>query len=244
MMPHPFLSPARAAARALLPCAALGGILLGGCAGSAGSHANPGPIVDPEAEVAAMQARLAETPDDLDAWFRLGLAWQARADAAPAGTPNAYRDSARVAFDALLERDPQNVKALVHRGLVMEDLSKPAEALASYEKATQLAPDDPLPHINLGSLLYFQFRKTFEAKNELVKAIQLDPNNADAHFNLGVLFADANLFGEAATEWRRVIDIDADSQAGKLAAENLDRIRSVLDATNAADGAEGDGTGG
>ncbi|MBZ0270232.1 tetratricopeptide repeat protein [bacterium] len=188
-----------------------------------------------------MQARLAAVPGDLDAWFRLGLAWQARADAAPAGQPNAYRDSARVAFDSLLERDPQNVRALVHRGLVKEDLNKPAEALADYEKAAQLAPEDPLPHINLGSLLYFQYRKTFEAKNELVKAIELDPDNADAHFNLGVLFADASLFGEAATEWRRVIDIDADSQAGKLAAENLERIQSVLDAPEET---EGDGTGG
>lgn len=239
MTSQPFLSPARAAARALVPCVALGGILIGGCAGSAGSHARP-ELLDPEAEVTAMQARLAKTPDDLDALFRLGVAWQARADAAPAGQPNAYRDSARVAFDALLERDPQNVRALVHRGLVMEDLNRPADALAAYEKAAQLAPNDPLPHINLGSLLYFQFRKTFEAKNELVKAIDLDPDNADAHFNLGVLFADANLFGEAATEWRRVLDIDPDGQAGKLAAENLERIRSVLDATHGADG-EGEG---
>jgi len=241
MIPLPFLSPARAAARALLPCAILGGVLLGGCAGSAGSHARPEVMADPEAEVAAMQARLAATPDDLDAWFRLGLAWQARADATPAGQVNAYRDSARVAFDTLLQKDPQNVKALVHRGLLKEDLNKPAEALEDYEKAAQLAPTDPLPHINLGSLLYFQYRKTFEAKNELVKALELDPDNADAHFNLGVLFADANLFGEAATEWRRVIDLEPDSQAGKLAAENLERIRSVLEA---ADDTSGDGTGG
>jgi cytochrome c-type biogenesis protein CcmH/NrfG len=235
MMPQSFLSPARA----LLPCAALGAVLLGGCAGSAGSHARPEPLADPEAEVTAMQARLAEAPDDLDAWFRLGVAWQARADATPAGQVNAYRDSARVAFDSLLERDPQNVRAIVHRGLVMEDLNKPAEALAAYEKATALAPNDPLPYINLGSLLYFQFRKTFEAKNALVRAIELDPDNPDAHFNLGVLFADANLFGEAATEWRRVIDIDADGPAGTLAAENLERIRSVLEAT---EDTEGDGT--
>lgn len=241
MTPLSFLAPARAAARALLPCAALGAVLLGGCAGSAGSHARPEALADPAAEVAAMQARLAQTPDDVEALFRLGVAFQAQADATPAGQVNAYRDSARVAFDAVLERDPQNVRALVHRGLVLEDLNKPADALASYEKAAALAPNDPLPRINLGSLLYFQFHKTFEAKNELVKAIELDPDNADAHFNLGVLFADANLFGEAATEWRRVIAIDADSPAGKLAAENLERIRTVLEAT---ENAEGDGSGG
>jgi len=211
----------------------LGFLVLGGCAGSAakGSLA-PAEPVDAVAEIDAARQVLAGNPDDTDAWFRLGVGWQRRAEESPPPQNRAFQDSARVAFEAVLDRDPDNVKALVHHGLVLEDLDRDTEALEAYRKATQIAPDDPLPYINLGSLLYFQYRKTFEAKQALTKALELDPKNADAHFNLGVLFADANLFREAAVEWNQVIEDEPDGPASKLARENLDRIQPILDLEN------------
>ena len=93
-------------------------------------------------------------------------------------------DSARAALRKALDLEPDNVQAIVHYGLSLEDLNKPSEALEQYQKATELAPDDPLPYINMGSLLYFQFKRTYEAKSSLARAIELDPNNADAKRNL------------------------------------------------------------
>jgi uncharacterized protein HemY len=66
----------------------------------------------------------------------------------------------------------------------------------------------------------------------------LEPKSPDAHFNLGVLFADANLFGEARTEWQRVVELDSDGPAGQLARENLERIAPLLKAQDAASAAQ------
>jgi hypothetical protein len=70
----------------------------------------------------------------------------------------------------------------------------------------------------------------------VTRALELDPDNADAHFNLGVMFADANLLGEARTEWEKVLETAPEGPARSLAQENLDRIRPMLEAAEAAAG--------
>ncbi len=188
-------------------------------AGGGAKSSAPAAAVDPQVELAAAQQALAASPNDPEALFRLGLAWQ------KAGKP----DSAAAAFEAVLEHDPKNVQALVHHGLVLEDLGRLGEAEAEYRRAIEMAPTDPLPLINLGSLLYFHQKKTYEAKTALAKALELDPRNPDAHFNLGVLFADANLYNEAKVEWEKVLAITQEGPAASLAKENLARIRGVVE---------------
>ncbi len=185
----------------------------------AGTSSAPSAPVDPAAELARAQEALAKSPNDPNAKFQLGLAWQ------NSGKP----DSAAAMFESVLAGDPNNVKALVHHGLVLEDLGKLTEAEADYRRAIEIAPSDPLPYINLGSLLYFHQKKTYEAKSALTKALELDPRNPDAHFNLGVLFADANLYQEAKVEWEKVLEITQEGPAANLARENLERIRGVVD---------------
>jgi Tfp pilus assembly protein PilF len=202
-------------------------VVLCSCAGTKdGSGSSPAwrtGTGDPQEDRRLARAALASDPQSVDAWFRLALGWQA--DTTTAG----HVDSARVAYESLLALDSESVEGLVHYGLVLEDLQRFDEAQAQYEKAIAIAPDDPLPHVNLGALLYFHFNRTYEAKAELARALELDPSNADAHFNLGVLFADANLFGEAQTEWEKVLETAPEGPARSLAEENLARIRPLLE---------------
>jgi cytochrome c-type biogenesis protein CcmH/NrfG len=205
-----------APARVLLAFASL--VALAACASSGGA---PAPPADPAEERRLAAEALAADSGDVDAWFRLGAGWQA-------DTLVGSADSARAAFEALLARQPDHVRGIVHMGLVLEELGQFDEAAEQYRRAIELAPEDPLPHINLGSLLYFHYRKTYEAKTELVRAIELDPDNPDAHFNLGVLFADANMLREAKAEWERVLAVSSEGPARSLAEENLERIRPLL----------------
>ncbi len=167
--------------------------------------------------------------ESFDELFSLGMAQQEANDPA----------AAAATFGRILNRDPKNVKALVHQGIALEDSNQHEEAEKLYRKAIQIAPNDPLPRINLGSLLYFHSRKTYEAKTELVKAIELAPDNPDAHFNLGVLFADAGLYREAKVEWETVLRVGADGPASALARDNLERIDPLLGEGD--EGAEDDG---
>lgn len=215
-------------------------VLLASCAGtgtktapSASSVVQEPSPADPVAELAAAQKALDKHPEDLDALFRVGLAWQRRSEAGGAGVGTAYLDSARAAYDRVLVRDPKHVRALVHSGLVLEDLKKNDEALERYRRATEAAPEDPHPFVNLGSLLYFGYHMTYDAKVALQKALLLDPDNPDAHFNLGVMFADATLYREARTEWERVA-AGPDGPAKALAEQNLEKIRPLLAAQDSA----------
>jgi tetratricopeptide (TPR) repeat protein len=221
----------RPSAGGFLALAALG--LLCSCAGTRSGEGGGGsaPPEDPVAAVEAAQAAVAANPKDPDALFELGFAWQRRADTSPAGIVQAaYRDSARIAYEQLLEVDPESVRGLVHAGLILEDLGRAEKALENYDRAIALAPDDPLPLINKGSLLYFQFKRTYEAKVALTKALELDPDNANAHFNLGVLFADANLFREAQREWEQVLELAPEGDPARaLARDGLDRIAPLME---------------
>jgi len=179
-----------------------------------------------EALAAARQQVQART-QDAHAWFQYGLSWQKLGTAGSA-------DSAAAAYAQALEIEPDNVEARVHHGLALEELNRHEEAMAAYTKASNLAPDDALPYINLGSLLYFHYHKTYEAKQALTKALELDPDNADAHFNLGVLFADANMFREAKVEWEAALaSAPEGSPARTLAEDNLARIAPILEAAGA-----------
>ena len=226
------------------PVGALGAlVLLASCAGTAKGPAS-GPTgaasdaleavpADPVAELQAAQAALDKHPESPDAMFRVGLAWQHRADAAGENMAKAYLDSSSAMYDRALLLDPNNAKALVHSGLVLEDLHRNDDALARYQKATEAAPADPRPLVNLGSLLYFGYHKTYDAKVALEKALALDPDNPDAHFNLGVMFADATLYREARTEWERAA-AGAEGPARTLAQQNLEKIRPLLAAQDSA----------
>lgn len=213
----------------LASCAGSGGPQPGGPAGSLESV----PPADPVAELAAARAALDKNPEGIEAMFRLGLAWQRRAEGAGEALAPAYLDSANAQYEMVLLREPENVKALVHSGLALEDLGRRDDALARYRKATEAAPEDPRPFVNLGSLLYFGFHKTYDAKVALQRALELDPDNADAHFNLGVMFADATLYREARTEWERVA-AGPDGPAKALAVQNLEKIRPLLAAQDSA----------
>jgi tetratricopeptide (TPR) repeat protein len=204
----------------------------------AGERPAAAPAAEPDLSPAELmesaRAALAADGNDAPAWFRLGLAWQRQADGDL--TETARADSAEGAFRRALEIDPGHVPALVHLGLALEEKQRYDDALAQYDRAIEAAPEDPLPWVNKASLLYFQFKRTYEAKQAVTRALELDPDNADAHFNLGVMFADANLFGEARAEWEKVLETAQDGPARSLAQENLERIRPVLEAAEAAAG--------
>ena len=50
----------------------------------------------------------------------------------------------------------------------------------------RLAPEDPIPHFNLGVLMEEQGRRE-EAVHAYRQAVSRDPDFADAHCNLGLL---------------------------------------------------------
>lgn len=82
------------------------------------------------------------------------------------------------------------------------------QAVATYQKALALKPDDAALHNNLGSL-YAGMGKLQEAQAQFQKAATLDPTNAGRYyFNIGAIMYNAGKMDEALTAFKKVISLD------------------------------------
>lgn len=77
-------------------------------------------------------------------------------------------------------------------------------ALASYQKALQLAPNDADVHYNLG-LAYARLGAPTQAEEHYRKALELSPDYPEVHNNLGLLLQRKNKIEEAEAEFHEAI---------------------------------------
>jgi type II protein arginine methyltransferase len=78
--------------------------------------------------------------------------------------------------DGPLQLDGQNRDALVEKGLYFHRQGKLREAVACFEAAREIAPDDELVLTNLGAALV-ESRRTHEAVVAFRQALRINPNN-------------------------------------------------------------------
>jgi tetratricopeptide (TPR) repeat protein len=154
----------------------------------------------------------------------LEVAAEARAAVQPLAWPDALyrlgdlllnvgpeeRAAAAEHFQAALAANPRHGLALAGLGQIEEQAGRRPEALTDYEKAVQLAPDEPYPHYLLGSCLLEQAREgsrgavaehagqgdhggqvrqgapAERAAAELARTAELAPDFADAWVRLGL----------------------------------------------------------
>jgi len=83
------------------------------------------------------------------------------------------------------------------------------DPLHTYQKTTQLLPDDPQAHYNLGVALKSAGRFD-DAAASYRKAVKLKPDLAEAHNNLGTVLKDQGQFDAALSSYRRAIEIKPD----------------------------------
>jgi len=161
-----------------------------------------------DASVTALRKETTISPKDDNAWMWLGIAALEKGDG----------DQAVKALDEAAKLSPDNVDILYHRGrahlLVSKDsyarmfkadpkswrvrqilaeanadADRHVDAVAEYQAAIQLAPNEPRLHEELGS----EFRaldKMPEAEAAFRKELEIDPDNVTAKYKLGVLLTE------------------------------------------------------
>ena len=65
-----------------------------------------------------------------------------------------------------------------------KDISEVNEAIAYFQRALRIRPDDAQAHNNLGAIL-FQVGRVPEAILHLEQRLRLKPGDANAHYGLG-----------------------------------------------------------
>ncbi|MBS1873506.1 MAG: tetratricopeptide repeat protein [Acidobacteria bacterium] len=83
---------------------------------------------------------------------------------------------------------------------------KTAEAVAAFERALRMDPDDARTRVQLGVELV-RLGRNDEARAEFERGRTLDPRNADAYANLGSLAAGAGQMPEAIAEFERALKL-------------------------------------
>jgi tetratricopeptide (TPR) repeat protein len=158
-----------------------------------------------EASVAALQKETSISPKDPTAWMWLGIVALEKGDG----------DEAVQALDQAAKLAPDNVDILYHRGrahlFVSNDsyarmfkadpkswrvrqllaeanagAERHMDAIAEYEAAIKLAPDEPRLHEELGTE-YRLAGKLPEAEQAYLRELEIDPENISARYKLGVI---------------------------------------------------------
>jgi tetratricopeptide (TPR) repeat protein len=158
-----------------------------------------------DSAIVALHKETAAYPKDANAWMWLGVVELEKGNG----------QGAADALDRAAKLSPDNVDILYHRGRahlfvsnesyssmfkadpkswrvrqLLAEASASAErhmdAIAEYEAAIKLAPNEPRLHEDLGT----QYRlagKTQEAEQAYLKELEIDPQNITAQYKLGVL---------------------------------------------------------
>ncbi|MBD2175600.1 tetratricopeptide repeat protein [Pseudanabaena sp. FACHB-1998] len=148
-------------------------------------------------------------------YYHLGLAYQQNKD----------WELAKQAYTQVIDLDVPNLvklSAYLNLGNIYQELN-PQDAIAYFEKVTQIAPNFAQGHFNYGIALKTSGRFT-EAIASYQRAISLEPTYADAHQNLGVVLMKVGYFPEAITSFTTAIQLHEQQQNY----ETAEILRSAL----------------
>jgi glycosyltransferase involved in cell wall biosynthesis len=147
--------------------------------------------------------------------YHLGLAYHQNAD----------WELAKNAYEQVIALDVPNLvklSAYLNLGNIYQELRQ-KEAIAYFEKVTQIAPNFAQGHFNYGIALKTSGRFT-DAIAAYQQAIALEPNYAEAHQNLGVVLMKVGYFPEAIAAFTRAIQLHEQQQNY----ETAEILRSAL----------------
>jgi superkiller protein 3 len=93
------------------------------------------------------------------------------------------------------------------QGLDLRKQGKVSEAIAVYQKALEIYPNNALAYVNLGNALSEQGKQK-EALTAYNKALNINPKSAIAYWGLGNALSEQGKLDEAIAAYRKAINID------------------------------------
>lgn len=124
--------------------------------------------------LAAVQEVLQRAPDDVAAWFELGLCHEKGGNV----------EAAERAYGEALQRDPGHGGAHLQFGSMIAPRGRTKEAIVHFEAALRALPNVPLLHCNLGTARFVE-GDLLAAERSYRRALELDGNYTNAMFLLG-----------------------------------------------------------
>jgi|GEM_PF-685786 len=133
------------------------------------------------------------------------------------------RDDAVKTLQRILEKDPQNVRALQ---LIADLLSRSGKEEEAQKYLDQIPDTEELPAdmlLNQGIRFYNQ-QKLDQALSNFQRVIKQDPSNGDAYYYRGLVYLAQSKNAEAKTDFEKLLQLEPDSQYASDAKQFLDYL--------------------
>jgi len=163
---------------------------------------------EPEAATERLRDYLQRNPKDQRAWYLLG---------------KTYLQLSESSLSRIEAIDSNSVTAHEVAGEIDESMHNYDGALAEYNKAVQLGPNEPGAHYHLGNAFWLE-EKWESAKTEFEAELANDPNNCTTQWKLGnTLIADKQPAEQALPHLNKAIE-----QCPSLMQARVDRANALL----------------
>lgn len=138
-----------------------------------------------------------------------------------AGVPVVNYQQQITTLEGIVAREPENRNAWVQLGNNFFGSDQPIKAIEAYDKALELAPDDPNVLTDQGTM----FRRVGwydRAISNFQRAAELDPNHLQSRYNMGVVYRyDLQDFPSAVAAWESFLALNPGG--------NVDQIRTEVE---------------
>jgi tetratricopeptide (TPR) repeat protein len=162
----------------------------------------------------------------------------AQAAAAPAANAPSERaailDETRVkALKSVAEQQPSNAQPRAELANLYFDAERYDDAIAWYQAALKITPDDVNLSTDLG-VCYYYTNQPDKALLQLSHSLSIDPKHTKTLLNIGIVKAFGKQDLEGATKvWQQVVDLGPDTPEGQAAKRALDTLKSAHPGTGA-----------
>ncbi|GIW22776.1 MAG: hypothetical protein KatS3mg068_1783 [Candidatus Sericytochromatia bacterium] len=126
-------------------------------------------------------------------------------------------------YKTALEKNPNDIKALVGLGNMYYDSGQYQKAIEYYEKAIKINPNDSNVLTDLGTC-YFNTEQNQKAIKYYEKAIKNDPNHLNARFNIGFVYKTINKKDLAKKYWEEMYKMLKDDEQKKKLKSMIDEL--------------------
>ncbi len=129
-------------------------------------------------------------------------------------------EEARAHINHVLAIEPDQIDALHGLAVILAKEGKPEEAADQCRRALEISPDSPVAHLNLGQTL-LETGRLDEAVEHLAEALRLRPDDAMTNYYWGTVLHRRAKPLEAATYYRRAVELDSEFIPAMLAIATL-----------------------
>ena len=117
-----------------------------------------------------------------------------------------YSDALKL-YDLVLRHDPTNIRALVDKGVTLQNMGRIKSALTSYDKALSISPDNIDAWINKGAALHSD-QKYLEAIDCYDTVLGIDKKCTMALAYKGLSLGEMDNLQEAIKYFKKALSID------------------------------------